>query len=70
MFQNQKNGFVPEVTQAKEIQKSASMELQKWSENMGNVKNCNFFEGKMQVFVTYLTKMKLVTMLYRVFPAG
>ena len=44
MFQKQKDCFVPEVTQAEEIQKSASMELHEWSENMVNVQNCQFLK--------------------------
>ena len=40
MFQKQKDRFVPDVTQAEEIQKSASMELHEWSENVVNVENC------------------------------
>ena len=42
MFQNQKDHFNPDVTQAEEIQKSASTELHKWSENMANAENRNF----------------------------
>ena len=44
MFQNQKDLFFPDVTQAKEIQKSASTELQEWSKNVVNVENCNFLK--------------------------
>ena len=44
MFQEQKDHFVPDVTQAEEIQKSASMELHKWSENVINVENRQFLK--------------------------
>ena len=42
------------VTQAGEIQKSASMELHEWSKNMVNVKNHQFFEGKLQGFFSVI----------------
>ena len=61
----QKGHFVFDVTQAEEIQKSASTELQKWSENVVNVENCIFFfEGKLQLFISYLSEMKTVSMFY------
>ena len=43
MLQNQKDCFVPDITQAEEIQKLAFAKLHKWSENVVN-KNCNFLK--------------------------
>ena len=61
IFQNQKDCFLPDMTQVKEIQKSISLELHKWSENMVNVENCQClmgnFEGKF-LSVIYLSEMK------------
>ena len=42
MFQNHKDCFVPEETQAEEIKKSACAELREWSENVVNVEICQF----------------------------
>ena len=42
MFQNQKDHFVPDLTQAEETQNSASTELQERSENVVNVENWQF----------------------------
>ena len=44
MFQKQKDCFVPDITQAEEIQKSASTELHEWSENVVNVENRQFLK--------------------------
>ena len=44
MFQNQKDDFVSNVTQAEEIQKSAFTEIHEWSENVVNVKNHQFLK--------------------------
>ena len=44
MFQKQKDRFVPAVTQTEETQKSASMELHEWSENVVNVENRQFLK--------------------------
>ena len=44
MFQNQTDHFVPDVTQAEEIRKSASTELREWSENVVNVENRQFLK--------------------------
>ena len=44
MFQNQKDPFVPDVTQAGEIQKSPFTELHKWIENMVNNENSQFLK--------------------------
>ena len=44
MFQDQKDWFIPDVTQIEVIQKSTSTELHKWSENMVNVENCQFLK--------------------------
>ena len=53
MFQNQKDRFVPDVTQAEEIEKSASTELQEWSENMVNVENHQFLKRNCK-FITFI----------------
>ena len=50
MFQNQKDRFIPDITQAEEIQKSASIELRKWSENVVNVENCQFLKENCEFF--------------------
>ena len=44
MYQNQKDDFFPDVTQAKEIKKSASTDLHKWSEDVVNVENRNLLK--------------------------
>ena len=44
MFQDQKDWFIPDVTQIEVIQKSTSTELRKCSENMVNVENCQFLK--------------------------
>ena len=44
MFQEQKDRFGPDITQAEEIQKSVSMEPGEWSENMVNVENHQFLK--------------------------
>ena len=44
MFQEQKDRFVPDATQAEEIRKSASTELHEWSKNMVNLENCIFLK--------------------------
>ena len=49
MFQNQKDRFVPDVTQTEEIQKSASMELHEWSENVVDVDNRQFLKKNFKV---------------------
>ena len=46
------------------IQKSASMEPHKWSENVVNCLKLSIFEGKLQVFMSYLSEMKTVSMFY------
>ena len=56
MFQNQTDHFVPDVTQAEEIRKSASTELHKWSENVLNVENCQFFKGNCKFFLSISVK--------------
>ena len=63
MFQNQKDLFVPNVTLAKEIQKFEYTELHKWSENMVNVKNCNFLEVNYE-FLSDLSNTKTVMMFH------
>ena len=56
MFKNQKDSFIPDVTWSEAIQKSASMELHKWSKNVVNVENyqflkenCKFLSVKIEV---------------------
>ena len=49
MFSNQDN-FVPDVTKAEQIQKSASTELHEWSENVVNVENRQFLKGNCEFF--------------------
>ena len=44
MFQKQKDRFIPDITQAEEIQKSTSTELHEWSENVVNVENHQFLK--------------------------
>ena len=44
MFLEQKDSFVPYVTQAEEKQKSASTELHEWSKNVVNVENRQFLK--------------------------
>ena len=44
MFQNQKDRFVPDLTQAEETQSSASTGLQERSENVVNVENWQFWK--------------------------
>ena len=44
MFQNQKDYFLPGITQAEEMQNSVSTELLEWKENMINVENRNFLK--------------------------
>ena len=44
MFQNQKDHFVPDITQAEELQKSAPTEFHKWSENVVNAENHQFLK--------------------------
>ena len=56
--------FIPGITYAEEIQKSASMELHKWSKNVEICRKSPIFEGKLQVFITYMSEMKTVTMLH------
>ena len=56
MFQNQKDHFIPDIKQAKEIQKSASIELHE----CGKCCKSPIFEGKLQVFISYLNEMKTV----------
>ena len=63
MFQNQKEHFICDITQAEEIQKSASTEFHKWSKNMVNVENRQFEKGNC-VFFSYLSEMKTVSMFY------
>ena len=60
----QRDCFIPGITQANGIQKSASMELHEWSENVVNVENHQFFEETLQIFISYLSKMKRVSMFY------
>ena len=72
MFQNQKDSFIPDITQAEEIQKSASMELKQMEWNCGKCWKLPIFEGKFQVcfcfcffvFFSYLSEMKTVCKLY------
>ena len=55
MFQNQKDRFVPDVTQAEEYK------------NMVNVENCQFLNESCEFFISYLSEMKIVcsiTLLY------
>ena len=42
---SQKDHFVPDITQAEEIQKPGSTELHEWSENIVNVESCQFLKG-------------------------
>ena len=44
MCYEQNDRFVPDVTWAEEIQKSASTELHEWSENVVNVENHQFLK--------------------------
>ena len=62
MFQNQKNCFVPDVTQAVEIQKSTSTELHEWSENMVNVENCPVLKENSELLSAIQSEMKIVIM--------
>ena len=66
-FKLQKNHFILDVTKAEEIQKSASMELHKWSENVGNVENCNFLKVNCRFLLVNLSEMKTVSMFHTVF---
>ena len=50
-MQNQKDHFIPDITQAEEARKSTSTELHEWSENEVNVENCNFLKVKCEFFV-------------------
>ena len=51
MFQEQKDRFVTDVTQAKEIQKSASTELHEQSENAVNVENRQFLRENYELLL-------------------
>ena len=62
MLWNQRDRFVPDFTKAEEIQKSASTELHKWSENVVNVENWQFFKGNCEFFSAIW--MKTVSMFY------
>ena len=65
MFWEQKDHFVPDATQAEEIQKSASTELHEQSENVVNVENQEFLKENCEfVSVIYLSKMRIVSMFY------
>ena len=44
MFWKQKDHFVPDATEAEEIQKSAFTELHEWSKNVVNVENCQYLK--------------------------
>ena len=57
MFSNQDN-FVPDVTKAEQIQKSASTELHEWSENVVNVENRQFLKGNCEFFSVIWVKWK------------
>ena len=61
MLQNQKEHYITDITQAEEIQISASTRLHEWSKNVVNVENV---EGKLQVSISYLNEMKTVSMFY------
>ena len=58
MYWNQKDCFVPDITQAEEILKSASMKLHKWSKNMVNIENCNFLKVNWFFFLVIWVKWK------------
>ena len=62
MFQKQKDRFVPDITLTQEIQKSASVELHKWSKSMVNVENCKFLKENCKFFISYPSEMKIVSM--------
>ena len=64
MFQNQKDCIVPDVTQAEEMQKSASMELHEWSENVVNVEDCQLLKENCGFVISYLSEMKVVSMFF------
>ena len=63
MFQNQKDPFVFNIAQAEEIQKSASMELHKWSKNVVNVENCNFLKVNCEL-ISYLSQIETASRFY------
>ena len=44
IFWKQEDRFVPDITKAEEIQKSASTELHEWNENLVNVENQQFLK--------------------------
>ena len=65
MFQKEKDCFISDIAQAEKIQNSASTELHEWSKNMVNIESCQLkFLKENCVFLSYLSKMKIVSMFY------